>query len=344
MAVPTRLGWRRLVVPWAVSRVVAIVAVTLAGPGRPSTDLLWSYDWNWYTIIARHGYGPSPVSGVQTPWPFFPLYPALVRVADVVFPWPHLLMVVADSGLFLLAMVGVARLAERHFGGRVAVVSVWVVALWPMSVVFSMGYPSSLFLAASAWTFVLADERRWWPAAGAGVLATAVRPNGAVVALALAVALFVRGRRREAAILLAPTVAFLAAWCALCWYWTGDPVVFLSSKAAWHEVTLRGLLAQRYPEAMPHALAGAVGVAVVASQWRRLPLAWTLFALAYLVPSFVLGIIGLGRYTNECFPVAVAVALILARRPVAVRAAALAVSGLGLVIFCVGLGRFSYLP
>ena len=38
------------------------------------------------------------------------------------------------------------------------------------------------------------------------------------------------------------------------------------------------------------------------------------------------------------------VALILARRPVAVRAAALAVSGLGLVIFSVGLGRFSYLP
>jgi hypothetical protein len=164
------------------------------------------------------------------------------------------------------------------------------------------------------------------------------------VALALAVVLFVRGRRREAGILLAPTVAFLVLWCGLCWYWTGDPLVFLSSKAAWHEVTLRGLLVQRYPEAMPHALAGVVGVAVVASQWRRLPLAWTLFAAAYLVPSFVLGIIGLGRYTNECFPVAVAIALILARHRFAVRAAALAVSGVGLVIFCVGLGRFSYLP
>src|SRR3954453_3243711 len=174
MAVPTRLGWRRMLVPWAVSRVVAIGAVTLAGPGRPSTDLLWSYDWNWDTIIARHGSGPSPVSGGQTPWPFFPLYPALVRVADVVFPWPHLLMVVADSGLFLVAMVAMARLAERHFGGRVAVVSVWALALWPMSVVFSMGYPSCLFLAASPWTFGLVDERRWRPAAGAAVLGTAV--------------------------------------------------------------------------------------------------------------------------------------------------------------------------
>ena len=46
---------------------------------------------------------------------------------------------------------------------------------------------------------------------------------------------------------------------------------------------------------------------------RQLPASWTLFSGLYLLPSLGLGVVGLGRYTNECFPPFVAAGELLER-------------------------------
>src|SRR6185437_7712739 len=104
---------------------------------------------------------------------------------------------------FLVALAGVYRLASRRGGSRVAALAVWALALFPASFVFSMTYPSAIFLAASVWAFVLVEERHDLAAGLVVVAAALVRPNGLVVALALIVA--VRTWRR-AVIVAAPSV------------------------------------------------------------------------------------------------------------------------------------------
>jgi len=107
----------------------------------------------------------------------------------------------------------------------------------------------------------------------------------------------------------------LGFWCALCWYWTGNPVVFLAAKLGWHEVDVVDVVRDPIgnPNACLHLVLGIAAVAVVLLRRRRLPSSWTLFTGLYLVPSLGLGIVGLGRYTNECFPPFVAAGELLER-------------------------------
>jgi hypothetical protein len=63
-----------------------------------------------------------------------------------------------------------------------------LVCLQPMSIVLSMGYSESLFVAVVAGALVAAHDRRWVLAGLCGVAAGLSRPTGAAVAVALAVA------------------------------------------------------------------------------------------------------------------------------------------------------------
>src|SRR4029077_10363473 len=131
----------------------------------------------------------------------FPLLPGLIRALSEVADDKAAIFVL-NQVLFLVALAGVYRLASRHGGVTVPRLATWSLALFPASFVFSMTYPSAIFLAASVWAF-LVIERRADGASGAatdvvaGALAagaTLLRPNGIVLALALVVA--VRSVRR----------------------------------------------------------------------------------------------------------------------------------------------------
>jgi len=59
--------------------------------------------------------------------------------------------IVCNHVAFLIALIGIHRLALRHTSRSGALLAVWLTALGPLSFVFSMLYPSALFLAASVW-------------------------------------------------------------------------------------------------------------------------------------------------------------------------------------------------
>ena len=336
--------WRVVVLPWLLSRALSAVVVAVAGSsdGRLRFGGFFAWDGGWYEHIARFGYGAPPPDGVQTPWPFFPLLPGIVRGFDEVGIPGRGATVVLNHLVFLVALAGVYRLARRHTSAPASALAVWAIALFPGSFVFSMLYPSAIFLAGSVWAFLLVEDRH---DAGASVLVVVVamaRPNGLVVAVALVFAV----RSLPRAVLVAgPAVVAVGVWCALCWHWTGDPVVFFTAKSSWGEVTLGNLL---FPiadyGAIVHFALGVSALAAVVAERRRLPAPWLVLTGVYLLPPLVLGVIGLGRYTNECFAPFVAFGNLLARLPAQLRALLLTASAAGLVGCAIAVLRHDFVP
>jgi len=337
------LPWSGVVAPWLVSRVVSI-AVLLAAVNDPARgsrfeQVATRWDGAFYLDVARHGYGPVDVPFPK--WPFFPLLPGLIRVLSE-FADDKAAIFVLNQILFLVALAGVHRLASRHGGPMVAGLSVWALALFPASFVFSMTYPSAIFLAASVWGFVLVEDDHDLAAGLLAAAAALVRPNGLVVALALVVA--VRTWRR-AALVAAPAVVVVIGWCIYCADRTGDPLVFLTTKSRWQEITLVGLFEGHVKwSVLPHVVLAAGALAVLVVQRKRLPVSWLVFGALYLIPSLQLGIVGVGRYANECFAPFVGVGQILERWPVGARYAYFVLSTVGLALFAFVAARYELVP
>jgi Dolichyl-phosphate-mannose-protein mannosyltransferase len=349
-------GLHPIVVAWAASRTVLAVGLLLGGSDadrRFSWSGFVAWDGQWYLRTARLGYGPAPAAGVESPWPFFPALPGALRALDALHLPAAAVMVLANHLLLLVAMIGVWRLAERHLGTSVATWSVWSLAVFPMSAVFSMLYPSSIFLAASVWAFELAERRRWAWCGVVAALATMVRPNGAVPIVVLTVAVFATAahdrRWRQAAAVLGPSAILVAAWLVVCAVRTGNPFVFVTAKAAWREHTVVEVVRElaAHPEVGQLAVHLTLGVAAALAlriAWTRLPRSWRAFAVVAVGLPMVTGVVGLGRYANECFPVVVAGGVALAGVPAWARYVTLAGSSIVAFVAAVSMGGYHLLP
>ena len=332
-------------VPALVSRVlcsVLIVAVGSVGNGFTLSGFT-KWDGGWYRAIAQVGYGQAVGDNGQEAWPFFPLFPGLLRAIDRIgLPMDIVGVILVNLG-FWVALAGVHRIARRHVSPTATTYAVWALALFPSSFVFSMLYPSSFFLAASVWAFVWVEERRDWAAALGVLTAAMLRPNGLIVALAVAVALWRSPRRLVVAV--GPAFVAFGAWCWYCWYRTGDPLVFLTTKEGWAEVTLVGALTGGMKwAAWPHVVMAVAAIGVVIYKRKRLPTSWTVLTALQLLPSLVLGMVGLARYANECFPPFVAAGEVLDEVPRGWRIAAFAAAVVGLFLFTLAVIRYSLVP
>lgn len=347
-AVRAIFPWRSVVVPWLVSRLLSAGVIIGAASWPFDRGLRFSgfqiWDGLWYTLIARDGYGALPVGDLQTRWPFFPLLPELMSGLDTLGLGDQASTVIVNQLALLLAFAGVFRIARRHASPRASTLTVWLCAVFPASFVFSMIYPSAIFLAATVWAFVFVEDRLDGPAALCAVVAALVRPNGLLLVVALAIAVWPSARRL--AIVCAPAVLAVAAWCIYLWDRTGDPFIFLTAKSGWPEVTLGDLVTApwNYDYAWPHVLLGIAAGFVVWCQRKRLPLAWQAWTALLLVPPLLFGAVGLGRYANSCFPPLVAGGQILERWPAWARRTAFAVSVVGLCFAGVMVIRFKRIP
>ena len=347
---------------WAVSRAI-VVAGLLVGASLGKNRSVWggfvAWDGRWYLQAARSGYGGRPVTGVESPWPFFPLLPGLLEAVAAVRLPDAAVVVIANQLLLLAAMVGLTRLVERRVGAEPARRAVWVLAVFPMSGVFSMLYPSSVFLAASIWAFEFAERKRWAWSGAVAAAATMVRPNGLLVVAVLAVAVFadagsdagaVDGRRRRSALLVvAPSAVALAAWLMVCAVRTGNPLVFVTAKGAWREhrlVEAVWLVATQpgLKQIAVHTGFGVLAVAALWFSWRRLPRSWRALAVLTIGLPMVTGVVGLGRYVNECFPLMVAGGLVLGAAPARVRRPLLACSAAALFVAAASMADYQLLP
>jgi hypothetical protein len=339
--------WTAVVAPWLVSRVVSVgvmlVALRDTHVGDRFTQLVVKWDGGYYLGIARDGYGAVDVEFPR--WAFFPGYPGVLRGLGALGD-DEILGFALNQLAFLVALAGVHRVAQRYGSPRAASLAVWALALFPASFVFSMTYASSLFLAITVWAFVLVDERGvpghdWW-AALLAASAALLRPNGIVVAVALAVA--VRATRRVV-VVVTPAVVAVVAWCWYCYERVGDAFVFLSTKDQWEEIGIVDLVSGGAKwSVLPHGLLALGALVLVVWQRRRLTPALVVLTVLALVPALVTGMVGLARYANECFPPFVAVGQVLERWSLRVQVALLGASGLGLVLFAFVVARYELVP
>lgn len=234
-----------ILVPFLVTRAALVAAIAVgamfvpidagsclacAPTGNAGLDALARWDGRWYVEIAEHGY--SYAAGQQSDIAFFPVYPALMRIAALPLgggPGALVEAGIVVSNLALLgALVLLVRLARLELGeGAAARVPLMVLA-FPTSVFLSAVYPESLFLLAAAYAFWSARTGRWGRAGVAAAVAGLTRPFGIAVGLALVVgALRAAPRDRPAPVwlLLAPAAA--AGWWAYLTSVTGEPLSFL---------------------------------------------------------------------------------------------------------------------
>ncbi|MEX2253876.1 MAG: glycosyltransferase family 39 protein [Acidimicrobiia bacterium] len=339
--------WRAVVVPWLVSRLVCagVILGAASWPFDAGLEFRGFQIWDgaFYTSIARGGYGALPMGDLQTRFPFFPLMPGLMRGLREIGLGDQASIVILNQLVLLLAFAGVFTIARRHASPRAAALAVWALAVFPGSFVFTMIYPSSIFLAATVWAFVFVEDRKDWAAAAMVVVASLARPNGILLVVALVVAL--RSWRRIT-VVCTPAVIAVVGWCAWLGDRTGDPLVFWNAKSAWPEVSVLDLATAplRYDYAWPHFLLGLAAAGVVWHQRKRLPTSWLAWTAIVLVPPLLVGVVGLGRYANECFPPFVAAGQILERWSPWARRLTFALSVLGLLFAAVMVIRFDRIP
>lgn len=152
--------------------------------GRPWTLLfsIWQrWDALWYQEIATEGYRAGNNTAA-----FFPLFPLLSRVASVPFLGNVVLGELAVTTVACIAaFVFLYRLAIIDIGRRSAILTVLLVALFPVGFFLLAPYSEALFLATTLASFWFARGGHPWLAGIAGAAAGLTRLQGGLLLLPL---------------------------------------------------------------------------------------------------------------------------------------------------------------
>lgn len=350
-------GWRWVLRPVAVfagSRLVVLLAAGIAvllrqHPGAgpwpdlpkgtfPLLGVFGRWDAAWYVWVAHRGYPDAAhlhqhLSDVS----FFPLHPALLRGLTDLTHLPAL-----AAGLIEVTVLGAVAavlfwaLARRLAGPVVANRATVLFCLFPGSFAFSWVYAEPVMVVLILACLLLLLDRRWLLAGVAAALATASRPNAAVVIVpCLWAAAEAVVRRREWKALLAPALApvGVAGFFAYLWVHSGSPTAwFISERKMWHDhTTFGGPVVHRMVHLLAHPVASLhsgglnllldnLGVVAVAAGlyllwrtgWPRLVVAFTAAALLFPLTSAAVG--PRPRMLLAAFPLAIALAGRLPRK------------------------------
>ena len=338
-----------VVLPWIVARLLAVPALILRSPPDNGTHpvYLLAMDGGWFRLIALDWYDRHDGVGGINEYPFFPLFPA----AAGLLMRAGMPSIAALAGLSwigaLLAMAGARLLAARHVGAGAARLTPWVIALAPGGLSLILGYSDSFYLAALVWALVAVDDRRWWTAGLLAAIATASRPNGAIAVVAIViVALGLSAGWRQLAALVAPSVAFLAAWMLYLRATTGDPLLFWTAKGEWTELSLLEFLADPFQQrlALFHIVLLVAYAVPYVMRVRTQPPAWLAIVVLGVLPAMVMGVVGVARYAILAFPVSIAAADVLSTRPRWVVVGVLSVSAIALMAMAKLVVEWGWVP
>jgi Gpi18-like mannosyltransferase len=332
-----------------VARLVAVPLLVATTPGRRFyAGSLIAMDGHWFRMIALDWYDRPYQPGAWSEYPFFPLFPA---VGGVLMKGgvPSTVALAGSSWVAsLLAFAAIHRLALVHAGPAAARWALWFVALSPGALSLVLGYSDAFYLAALAWALVFACDSRWVAAGAAAAIATASRPNGWIAVVAVIVVVARTGRSWRAVLAaVAPSALFLIGWCWYLDHATGDPFVFWSAKSAWEETSIVEWAGRPLTDhlEMFHVAWFSVTLVFYVRRITQQPPEWLAITVLTVAPALAFGVVGLARYSVLAFPMQLAVADTLSRRPPNwVIWAALACSAIGLGYFARAVVAESWVP
>lgn len=288
-------------------------------PEAPVRDGLLAWDGRWFEAIAADGYGGASDPALR----FFPLWPLLGRVLGG--------LTGIDEGLGLVMLANAAALAAGVLLHRLVVAetgdldlarrTVRLLALAPPSFVLVLGYSEAMYITLVMAAFLLARQRAWWAAAGAGYLAGLTRPVGALLMLPVIHEVIAdRAQRRPGALAAAVAPAAGAAtflvWAGLTLDDATAPIDRQQELRGWSEPVSRLFRAAyrgiRGDEGeLFHLLAAAIAVGLTAVVMRRLGRPMALYCAAnVLVILAADNLNSLERYCLAVFPLVIAAAVL----------------------------------
>lgn len=145
-------------------------------------DWLWnraSFDSVHYLWVAKNGYGVYQQ-------PFFPLYPLLIREVANVAGHRELIIGLAISLSSLLGGIYfLYELFRLDVSRTSSLLMIGLILVFPTSFIFLTVYTEAIFLFFSVLAFYSARRGWWWLAGFVTALATATRPTGIILAVAL---------------------------------------------------------------------------------------------------------------------------------------------------------------
>jgi hypothetical protein len=337
------------------ARLLTVVVVALAdlGTHHGLVHDLSIWDGTWFLRAVNHGW-PAVMPRVDghliaSTIAFFPVFPLLLRGLHAATGLSAAVLGLWVSALAGLgATLGVGALTRSYADDASARRATLLFALSPGAFVFSLIYYEGFVVGLAALGLWALTRRRWWVAAAAGAVGTAMSPAGLVfLAPALWVAVGELRRRRYGALVvpLATPIGF-AAWMGYLWAHTG-------TLGAWSRTERAGW--KSYPSLMyPLRVVGkfvtnplsptmtgqllvlgtVVTVAGLLVVWReRPPAPITVYALAAAAVFAVSAPVGLRpRFVMLVFPIVMSVATRYTGRAFAWIAT---LSGLGLALMTV---------
>src|SRR5215218_8054956 len=253
-------GWNFILTTFVLSRLfffgVGIVAAAFLPwvlpwerPKAPqASDLLglWTrWDGVFYLAIADEGYDVVLPEGTA----FFPLYPMLMRLGAAlgvpITLWGVLVSLVAT----FCALYFVYRIAEKHWGLKVARPAVLTFAFFPTAFFLNAVYTEALFVAFAAGSYWAAYVRRDLLLAGLwGALAAATRNTGVLLLIPLGY-LWLRNRSEfgwRGLWQLALVPVGLVGYMIILWYEFEDPLICANAQDAWGKELTNPLVTLKY--------------------------------------------------------------------------------------------------
>jgi hypothetical protein len=218
---------------FALSRVLATIAIYFGTRIAPGKDMYWSFlswDSGWYLRLIENGYPHIAVQGhgaeAQNTIAFFPLFGILGRAVGAVTGFSAM-----RSGIIVALLGGAVTvvllwlLAEQLLGERVADRAVALFCFFPASFCMLLPYAEGVMLAFATGCLLALVRRRWLVAGICAGFATATRPSALVLgACCLWAAVSAIRRDREWKALIAPALApsGTLAYFTFLWHHTGD--------------------------------------------------------------------------------------------------------------------------
>ncbi len=330
-------------------------------------DMWGVWDSFWYMDIVQNGY--STASKLielpdQTNFPFFPLYPLLVKGmgwalgVGGAFPGENryfLAGIFISNVCLLLSCYVLYKLVEMQWNKNIARRSVQYLFLFPVSFILSGVFTESLYLLLSLLCFYLAKRRNWWMAGLCGGLLSATRTLGVLIAIPLlyeylkSIDFSLRQVRFNSLFLILVPVG-LAAFSLYTYRETGDPLFFKTNQTAWDREIMnplaslwqalsQGLSEPSYKKLLECAFF-ITAFATLSLFYRAIGFSYWLFGMYSIVVPLSAGIASMPRFTLPVFPLFIALA-ILSRKGSWNRWLTLGLGGLQgalMVLWCTGYG------
>jgi hypothetical protein len=330
----SRYGWLLwdILVPLAVTRFILTAIGFLCANSMPlSPDSKFSYTgilghnwlmawsrWDaiWYMRIVKDGYFYTPSE--QSSVAFFPLFPALIKLATLVVGGSDMKIlfcgVAISNGLLLIALIYLWKLIILDFDQPTAGRAVLYCLVAPSTLFLSAAYPMSLMLALAVAAFYHARRGHWLLAGTIAALAPLARPDGILLAAGLLLEYLYQRRDRLGTIhrelpwpLLLPAIT-LVGWMLYLHVQFGDSLAFFHTQRNWPASGL-GVVRDDW-DAMIGMAAAAFSAVLVIAGWRYLQPSYMLYAtLMWLLMVTAGRFSSVSRFTLILFPIYIMLAL-----------------------------------